>query len=63
MPLYEIIETDVGLTVAELRPGMPPEEAATRARGVVVDPGPYRTYDEAYDALLSLQDDDEGDDP
>jgi hypothetical protein len=55
MMLYTIIETDGGLTVAELEPGASPEEAATRENGTVVDPGPYRTYDDAYDAILALQ--------
>lgn len=52
---YEIIETDAGLMVAELEPGMLPEDAAVRHGGVVVDPGPYKTYEEAYDAVLALE--------
>ncbi len=59
MALYEIIETDAGLTVVELEPGAEPEETALRHDGVVVDPGPFKSYDDAYDAALALQDEDE----
>jgi len=62
MSLYEIVETDAGFTVVEVRPGAPPEEAAARHAGVVVDPGPYRTYEDAYDALLALQAEEEDED-
>jgi len=59
MSVYEIIETEAGLTVVELAPETPPEETASRYAGVVVDPGPYKTYDEACDALLALRDEEE----
>jgi len=54
MSVYEIIEIDSGLTVAELLPGLTPEEAAEQQCGVLVDPGPYPDYDEAFEALMSL---------
>jgi len=59
MQWYAIVETDVGLTVAEIKPGSSAEEAAVQYRGVVVDAGPYKTYSDAYDALLAMQNDDE----
>ena len=52
---YEIIETDAGLTVAELAPGLTPEEAAEEQHGILIDPGPYPDYDEAFEALMALQ--------
>jgi len=55
MSHYEIIETEEGLVVAEIPKGISSEEAARRGRGAIVDPGPYPTYDEAYDALVSLK--------
>jgi hypothetical protein len=61
MPHFAIIETDAGLTVAETDPTLQPEEAAIRHGGVVVDPGPYRSYDDAYDAMLALEDEDDED--
>ena len=61
MALYEIVETDVGLTVAELEPGMLPEDAAVKAGGVVVDAGPFHSFDEAYDVMISLEDEEEED--
>ncbi len=54
MTTYQIIETDGGLMVSEVQPGVSAEVAAERAGGVIVDPGPYRSYEEAYDALLAL---------
>ncbi len=56
---YAIIETDDGLTIIELEPGEAPEEAAAERGGFVVDPGPYGSYEDAYDALVTLQDDDD----
>jgi hypothetical protein len=49
------METEDGWTIAEYREGMTAEEAAELQGGVVIDPGPYESYDEAYDALLSLE--------
>jgi hypothetical protein len=54
MHAFEIIETDNGLTVAEVQPGESPEEAALRNRGLLVDAGPYPSYDVAYEALLAI---------
>jgi hypothetical protein len=47
---YEIIETHDGLAVAEI----PRTQVAVR-RGAVVDPGPYPSYDDAYEALMALK--------
>ncbi|MCC6123458.1 MAG: hypothetical protein IT426_00700 [Pirellulales bacterium] len=56
---YELIETYEGLTVAEIIPGLAPEEAASRRQGLLIDPGPYDTYEDAYDALMALKLDEE----
>ncbi len=32
------------------------EEAAAQNNGVLVDSGPYKTYDDAYDAIVDLMD-------
>ena len=61
MALYEVIETDEGLTVVELEPGMPPEETALRHDGIVVDAGPFRSYEDAYDAVLAIKEEEEDD--
>jgi hypothetical protein len=55
MSHYQIIETDAGLTVTEQEPNVPPEVVAEQRGGVLVDPGPYKTFDDAYDAILALQ--------
>ena len=59
MVSFAIIELDDGLTVATVQSGQTPEEVATIEHGVLVDPGPYVTYEEACDALCELEDDDE----
>ena len=58
-PSYAVIETDAGLRVVELQSAGRPEVAAEKHGGVVVDPGPYKSFDDAYDAMLALQDDDD----
>jgi hypothetical protein len=56
---YELIETSAGLTVAEITPGLSPEEAASRRQGLLIDPGPYDTYEDANEALMTLKLDEE----
>ncbi len=55
MESFAIIEVDNGLTVANVHPDQSAEDAARAQGGIVVDPGPFPSYDEAYDALLNLQ--------
>lgn len=59
MVTYAIVELDDGLTVTTVQPGQAPEEAAVASCGVLVDPGPYATYEEACDALAALETADE----
>ncbi|MCS7237427.1 MAG: hypothetical protein NZ899_04050 [Thermoguttaceae bacterium] len=59
MPKYAIIETDSGMTVVPILPGKTAEQMAIQMGGVVVDPGPYPSYEEAYDALLALRQEEE----
>jgi hypothetical protein len=51
---FAIIETDAGLTVAQVSPETSAEEAAVISSGRLVDPGPYKSFDDAYDAMLAL---------
>ncbi len=62
MPRYAIIETDAGLTIVEVQPGVSLEDTALRHGGVVVDPGPYESYDEACDAMMGLKFEEDEDD-
>jgi hypothetical protein len=55
MVQFAIIEVEDGLTVAEVKPGERPQDAAARQGGVLIDPGPYATYEEATDAMIELQ--------
>jgi hypothetical protein len=55
MVLFAIIELEDGLSVAEIQPGQTAEEAASEQHGILVDAGPYATYEEAYDALCELE--------
>ena len=61
MTQFAIIEVDDGLTVVELKPGQKPEDAALREGGTLVDPGPYSSYEDAFDALTELEGDEEDD--
>lgn len=53
---YSVIELEKGLTIVPLNPGESAEAAAAKRRGLLVDPGPYRSYLDAYEALLHLTD-------
>ena len=56
---FAIIELEDGLTVVELPHGRSPEDVALLQCGTLVDPGPYPSYDDAYDALIDLEYEDE----
>ncbi|MDD4270135.1 MAG: hypothetical protein GXY25_14720 [Pirellulaceae bacterium] len=56
MSWYVIVETDDGLSVASVAEGGTAEETAVRLGGVIVDPGPYSDYEQAYDAMLEFPD-------
>jgi hypothetical protein len=59
MVFYQIIEIDDGLTVAETPSGVAAEEVAMARGGILIDPGPYKTFEDAYDAMLALQEEEE----
>lgn len=54
MPQYAIIETDDGLTIAEIAQQDNAEETAASHGALLVDPGPYDCYDDAMDAMMLL---------
>jgi hypothetical protein len=55
MVAFAIIELEDGLTIVEVQSGQTPEDAAASHGGVLIDPGPYSSYEEANDALVDLQ--------
>jgi hypothetical protein len=55
MVSFAIIELPDGMTVVEVQPGQAAEDVALAQGGVLVDPGPYPNYDEAYDAMVELK--------
>jgi hypothetical protein len=55
MVAFAIVELEDGLTIVEVQSGQKPEDAAASHGGVLVDPGPYDSYEEANDALIDLQ--------
>ena len=59
MNLFAIIETENGMTIVEYQPTDDVAAVAEANGGVLVDPGPYKTFDEAYDELLNLEPDNE----
>jgi hypothetical protein len=52
---YCIVETDDGWTIAEISPERTAAETAGPLGAAVIDPGPYDSYEEANDALVSMQ--------
>jgi hypothetical protein len=52
---YCIIETEDGWTIAEMPANRSAEEVAGQLGAAVIDPGPYDSYEDANDALESLQ--------
>jgi hypothetical protein len=52
---YELVETNDGLTVVEIPTGCSAEEAAVQQGGLIVDPGPFTSYEDAYEALMALK--------
>jgi len=64
MNQFAIMELADGLTVVALGAEEQAEEAAAREGGVLVDAGPYATYEEACDALLLMDtNEDDPDEP
>ncbi|NND96323.1 MAG: hypothetical protein HKN47_03215 [Pirellulaceae bacterium] len=57
MMYYIVIETEDGLMVAEVPENKSAEVVASAARGVIIDPGPYHSHEDAYDAMLAVPDD------
>ena len=54
MQRYVVLETDDGLRVVEVDETSSPEREAERFGGVLIDPTPYATYEDAFDALLVI---------
>jgi hypothetical protein len=54
---YCIIETEGGWTIAEISGDQTAEKVAAQVGGAAIDPGPYDSYEDASDALVSLQGD------
>jgi hypothetical protein len=55
MPQYAIIEVEDGLTIVEIPQDQTVESVAASAGGVLIDSGPYSSFQEASDALANLQ--------
>ena len=51
MSEYIVVENDDGLLVVGVAENQTKEQAALANGGVIIDEGPYDTYDEAYDAM------------
>ena len=56
MTSFAIIELEDGWAVVTVHPGQTPEEAAIEAHGILIDPGPYTTYEDAYDVICEMED-------
>lgn len=56
---YAIIEKDEGLIVVEVPADGNPEDAAASQGALLVDPGPFDSYQDAYDAMMLIPDQEE----
>lgn len=56
---YAVIETDQGLTVAEVPAHGTAEEAASSRGGLLVDSCLYETYEDALDAMMLIAEEEE----
>ncbi|GAA4428131.1 MULTISPECIES: hypothetical protein [Bremerella] len=54
MVRFAIIEVNRTLTIAQVTPGQLPEDTAREERGYLVDPGTYRSYDQARAVLNKI---------
>lgn len=61
MAYYIIVETENGQTIINCDEGRSPLEAAEANGGLLVDDGPFATYEDALDALTYLTSSDEED--
>jgi len=55
MTQYIIVELADGLAAVELPAGAKADDTATAEGGVLVDPGPFDTLEEATDAIDNLE--------
>jgi hypothetical protein len=56
---FAIIEVEDGMTIVECENRESLEAVAIAHHGVIVDPGPFRSYDDAYDELTNLEAEDD----
>jgi hypothetical protein len=52
---FAIIEVEDGMAIIECDPQEDLQAVALGHRGTVIDPGPFPSYDAAYDELLNLE--------
>ena len=61
MASFAVIEVADGLTVVDVATGESAEEVALSEGGALIDPGPFRSYEKANDALDQLEEEGEED--
>ena len=59
MVSFAIIELEDGFAITTIQPGQTPTEAAAEEQGILVDAGPFATYEEACAAMCELEGEDE----
>lgn len=59
MTRFAVIEIEDGLAIVEVGPGQSAEDAAVLEGGILIDPGPFSTYEEANSAIDLLQEEDD----
>ena len=55
MNYFVIVETSDGFTIGSVGNGQTPESVAKELGGVLIDPGPYDSFQQAQDVVLTLE--------
>ncbi|TWU27626.1 hypothetical protein [Bythopirellula polymerisocia] len=56
MSAFVIIDNDDGLVVAKVEEGQTGEQVAVANAGVLIDAGPFSSYEDAFDAMQLIPD-------
>ncbi len=55
MKYFVIVETEDGFTIGTVTNGSTPESVAKDHGGVLIDPGPYESFQHAQEVVLTLE--------
>ena len=56
MARFIIVEVDDGLTITQVADDSTPTDAAETCGGQLIDAGPFESYEDAYEAMMAMED-------